>query len=170
MLILFNLSIVFCLDFLLELIFLHLQVCILTENSHSLQQIECTWPVRPLAVVHYPSFSLPFTRCTLFDFLNTHVGILEKYCLEKSLCVFSQLETKFKDNANKTMTESEEPFKCFVKFSSTNLLESFRHCASSGMNIYLATETKGLFRKILAKIYKNKCKIFSKPVVLNWWR
>lgn len=61
---------------------------------------------------------------------------------------FSQLETKFKDNANKTMTESEEPFRCFVKFSSTNLLESFRHCASSGMNNYIATETKGLFRKI----------------------
>ncbi|XP_034418899.1 centromere protein N [Cyclopterus lumpus] len=44
-----------------------------------------------------------------------------------------KLETKFRDNSNKTMSEREEPFKCVVKFASTNLLESFRHCASSGI-------------------------------------
>ncbi|XP_041839276.1 centromere protein N [Melanotaenia boesemani] len=44
-----------------------------------------------------------------------------------------QLETKFRDPTNKTMTAREEPFKCVVKFSSTNLLESFRNCASSGI-------------------------------------
>lgn len=43
-----------------------------------------------------------------------------------------KLETKFKDQTNKTMTEREEPFKCVVKFESTNLLESLRGCASSG--------------------------------------
>ncbi|KAG7230215.1 hypothetical protein INR49_012348 [Caranx melampygus] len=43
-----------------------------------------------------------------------------------------KLETKFKDNTNRTMTEREEPFKCVVKFASTNLLESLKHCASSG--------------------------------------
>lgn len=45
------------------------------------------------------------------------------------------------------MTEREGPFRCLVKFSSTNLLESFRHCASTGMN-YFATDTTELFRKI----------------------
>ncbi|XP_022600571.1 centromere protein N [Seriola dumerili] len=44
-----------------------------------------------------------------------------------------KLETKFKDHTNKTMTERDEPFKCVVKFASTNLLESLRHCASSGI-------------------------------------
>nr|XP_046241303.1 centromere protein N [Scatophagus argus] len=44
-----------------------------------------------------------------------------------------KLETKFRDHTNKTMTEREEPFKCVVKFSSANLLESLRHCASSGI-------------------------------------
>ncbi|XP_068586812.1 centromere protein N [Cebidichthys violaceus] len=44
-----------------------------------------------------------------------------------------KLETKFRDHSNKTMTEREEPFKCVVKFASTNLLESLRHCASSGI-------------------------------------
>ncbi|XP_028257993.1 centromere protein N [Parambassis ranga] len=44
-----------------------------------------------------------------------------------------KLETKFRDHTNKTMTEREEPFRCVVKFTSTNLLESFRHCASSGI-------------------------------------
>ncbi|XP_070690680.1 centromere protein N [Pempheris klunzingeri] len=44
-----------------------------------------------------------------------------------------KLETKFRDHTNKTMTEQEEPFRCVVKFASTNLLESLRHCASSGI-------------------------------------
>ncbi|KAM6950002.1 centromere protein N [Lycodopsis pacificus] len=44
-----------------------------------------------------------------------------------------KLETKFRDHSNKTMTEREEPFRCVVKFASTNLLESLRHCASSGI-------------------------------------
>ncbi|XP_028296956.1 centromere protein N [Gouania willdenowi] len=44
-----------------------------------------------------------------------------------------KLETKFRDHNNKTMTDREEPFKCIVKFTSTNLLESLRHCASSGI-------------------------------------
>ncbi|XP_074469911.1 centromere protein N [Sebastes fasciatus] len=44
-----------------------------------------------------------------------------------------KLETKFRDQTNKTMTEREEPFRCVVKFASTNLLESLRHCASSGI-------------------------------------
>ncbi|XP_051236487.1 centromere protein N [Dicentrarchus labrax] len=44
-----------------------------------------------------------------------------------------KLETKFRDYTNKTMTEREEPFRCHVKFASTNLLESLRHCASSGI-------------------------------------
>ncbi|XP_044203579.1 centromere protein N [Thunnus albacares] len=47
--------------------------------------------------------------------------------------VVYKLETKFRDHTNKTMTEREEPFRCVVKFSSTNLLESLRHCASSGI-------------------------------------
>lgn len=46
--------------------------------------------------------------------------------------IFTQLETKFRDPTNKTMTEREEPFRCVVKFESTNLLESLKHCASSG--------------------------------------
>ncbi|GLD58377.1 centromere protein N [Lates japonicus] len=44
-----------------------------------------------------------------------------------------KLETKFRDQTNKTMTEREESFRCVVKFASTNLLESLRDCASSGI-------------------------------------
>ncbi|XP_077445543.1 centromere protein N isoform X1 [Stigmatopora argus] len=44
-----------------------------------------------------------------------------------------KLETKFKDPTNQTMTKREKPFKCVVTFASTNLLESLRHCASSGI-------------------------------------
>uniref|UniRef100_A0A3B3V499 Centromere protein N n=1 Tax=Poecilia latipinna TaxID=48699 RepID=A0A3B3V499_9TELE len=46
---------------------------------------------------------------------------------------FFQLETKFKDPTNEAMTQRDEPFICSVKFSSSNLLESLRHCASSGI-------------------------------------
>lgn len=44
-----------------------------------------------------------------------------------------KLETKFRDQTNKAMSKREEPFRCDVKFVSTNLLESFKHCASSGI-------------------------------------
>nr|XP_046205182.1 centromere protein N-like [Oncorhynchus gorbuscha] len=44
-----------------------------------------------------------------------------------------KLETKFRDNSNKTLTGREEPFRGVVEFASTNLLESLRHCVSSGM-------------------------------------
>ncbi|XP_068175464.1 centromere protein N [Antennarius striatus] len=44
-----------------------------------------------------------------------------------------KLETKFRDHTNKTMTDREKPFRCVVKFESTNLLESLRSCASSGI-------------------------------------
>ncbi|KAF0043272.1 hypothetical protein F2P81_004609 [Scophthalmus maximus] len=47
--------------------------------------------------------------------------------------LLSQLETKFRDQTNRNMTEREEPFRCVVKFESTNLLESLRHSASSGI-------------------------------------
>ncbi|XP_053176939.1 centromere protein N [Scomber japonicus] len=47
--------------------------------------------------------------------------------------VVYKLETKFRDHTNKTMSEREEPFRCVVKFASNNLLESLRHCASSGI-------------------------------------
>ncbi|XP_020777725.1 centromere protein N [Boleophthalmus pectinirostris] len=43
-----------------------------------------------------------------------------------------RLETKFRGYA-KNMAQHKEPFKCVVKFSSTNLLESLRNCASSGI-------------------------------------
>ncbi|XP_013857361.1 centromere protein N [Austrofundulus limnaeus] len=44
-----------------------------------------------------------------------------------------KLETKFRDPTNETMMEREEPFRCVVKFTSTNLLESLKHCASTGI-------------------------------------
>ncbi|XP_033839870.1 centromere protein N [Periophthalmus magnuspinnatus] len=43
-----------------------------------------------------------------------------------------RLKTKFRGHA-KNMAQRKEPFKCVVKFSSTNLLESLRSCASSGI-------------------------------------
>ncbi|XP_029577147.1 centromere protein N-B isoform X3 [Salmo trutta] len=42
-----------------------------------------------------------------------------------------KLETKFRDNSNKTLTGRGEPFRGVVEFASTNLLESLRHCVSS---------------------------------------
>uniref|UniRef100_A0A3Q3WZR0 Uncharacterized protein n=1 Tax=Mola mola TaxID=94237 RepID=A0A3Q3WZR0_MOLML len=59
-----------------------------------------------------------------------------------------KLETKFRDNTNKTMTEHEAPFRCLVKFASTNLLESFRHCACSGI---ASTPVTPLLSSILLK-------------------
>ncbi|XP_061557200.1 LOW QUALITY PROTEIN: centromere protein N [Phycodurus eques] len=47
--------------------------------------------------------------------------------------VVYKLETNFKDPINQRMTEREEPFKCVVTFKSSNLLESLRHCAASGI-------------------------------------
>ncbi|XP_057699542.1 centromere protein N [Corythoichthys intestinalis] len=47
--------------------------------------------------------------------------------------VVYKLDTKFKDPTNQAMMEREKPFKCVVTFASTNLLESLRHCASSGI-------------------------------------
>ncbi|XP_077376179.1 centromere protein N [Festucalex cinctus] len=44
-----------------------------------------------------------------------------------------KLETTFKDPTNHTMAEREQPFRCDVTFASTDLLESLRHCASSGI-------------------------------------
>lgn len=43
-----------------------------------------------------------------------------------------KLETRFRGHA-KNMTQRKEPFKCVVKFSSPNILESLRSCASSGI-------------------------------------
>lgn len=57
----------FCMNF-----FFHLQMCVLTENSLNLQQTGCAWPMRPLVVVHYLSFSLLFTRYLPFNFLNIY--------------------------------------------------------------------------------------------------
>lgn len=44
-----------------------------------------------------------------------------------------KLETKLKDNPNKIMTERDQPFRCVVKFASTNILESLRHSAMTGI-------------------------------------
>ncbi|CAL8351306.1 unnamed protein product [Merluccius merluccius] len=44
-----------------------------------------------------------------------------------------KLETKLKDNTNKIMTEREQPFRCVVTFASTNILESLRHSAMTGI-------------------------------------
>lgn len=44
-----------------------------------------------------------------------------------------KLETKLKDNSNEIMMERVEPFRCVVKFASTNILESLRHCAMTGI-------------------------------------
>ncbi|XP_047219056.1 centromere protein N isoform X1 [Girardinichthys multiradiatus] len=44
-----------------------------------------------------------------------------------------KLETKFRDLTNETMTERDKPLRCVVKFSSPNILESLRHCASTGI-------------------------------------
>ncbi|KAK0145823.1 Centromere protein N [Merluccius polli] len=46
---------------------------------------------------------------------------------------FRQLETKLKDNTNKIMTEREQPFRCVVTFASTNILESLRDSAMTGI-------------------------------------
>ncbi|XP_056463769.1 centromere protein N [Gadus chalcogrammus] len=43
------------------------------------------------------------------------------------------LETKFKDKTNQIMTEREQPFRCTVTFKSSNILESLRHSASTGI-------------------------------------
>ncbi|XP_030650074.1 centromere protein N [Chanos chanos] len=44
-----------------------------------------------------------------------------------------RLETKYKGNGNDTLIDRDEPFKGVVQFTSTNLLESLRHCVASGM-------------------------------------
>uniref|UniRef100_A0A8C2WI80 Centromere protein N n=1 Tax=Cyclopterus lumpus TaxID=8103 RepID=A0A8C2WI80_CYCLU len=86
----------------------------------------------------YPS-PLPENNPTISS-IETFFVLLQMACeafgggmLPQLQSAVYKLETKFRDNSNKTMSEREEPFKCVVKFASTNLLESFRHCASSGI-------------------------------------
>ncbi|KAL1007346.1 hypothetical protein UPYG_G00085310 [Umbra pygmaea] len=59
-----------------------------------------------------------------------------------------QLETKFRDDSNKTLKSREEPFRGVVEFSSTNLLESLRHAVSSGI---AATPVSALLPAITQK-------------------
>ncbi|KAI4892392.1 hypothetical protein NFI96_011690 [Prochilodus magdalenae] len=44
-----------------------------------------------------------------------------------------RLETRYRGNSNNTLNDKDELFRGVVKFSSSNLLESFRHCVSAGM-------------------------------------
>lgn len=75
---------------------------------------------------------------------NKEHTLLSLYISSKIECFvfFSQLETKFRDHSNQTMSEREEPFRCVVKFESTNLLESLRHCASSGIKNHMCLSKK----------------------------
>lgn len=58
-----------------------------------------------------------------------------------------KLETKFRGHA-KNMAEHKEPFKCLVKFTSANILESLRNSASSGIT---STPATPLLSSILRK-------------------
>nr|XP_061820175.1 centromere protein N-like [Nerophis lumbriciformis] len=104
-----------------------------------LQQYEQVFPTR------YPS-SLASTSQTVSnphierEQAEDEVNRLQKACeafgggkLPELQSVVYKLETKFRDPTNKMMSEQGEPFNCTVKFSSTNILESLRHCASSGI-------------------------------------
>lgn len=100
-----------------------------------------TWPAKPLVVGRYLNYSLQPTMYLKLVFILNKYQSKRSYCLcinWKVLCVF-QLETKFKDPTNKTMTEREEPLRCLVRFTSTNLLESFRQCASSGKTWFFSS-------------------------------
>ncbi|KAJ3593344.1 hypothetical protein NHX12_005679 [Muraenolepis orangiensis] len=55
----------------------------------------------------------------------------------EQLLALCGLETKLKDNSNEIMMERVEPFRCVVKFASTNILESLRHCAMTGQKSLL---------------------------------
>ncbi|XP_062860550.1 centromere protein N [Trichomycterus rosablanca] len=44
-----------------------------------------------------------------------------------------KLETRYRGTSNNTLSDKDDLFKGMVKFSSTNLLESLRHCVSAGM-------------------------------------
>ncbi|KAK3549113.1 hypothetical protein QTP70_032574 [Hemibagrus guttatus] len=44
-----------------------------------------------------------------------------------------KLETRYRGSSNNTLSDRDELFRGVVKFSSSNLLESLRHCVSTGM-------------------------------------
>ncbi|XP_066541496.1 centromere protein N [Hoplias malabaricus] len=44
-----------------------------------------------------------------------------------------RLETRYRGNSNNTLGDKDELFRGVVRFSSSSLLESFRHCVSAGM-------------------------------------
>ncbi|KAL7878470.1 hypothetical protein AOLI_G00094440 [Acnodon oligacanthus] len=44
-----------------------------------------------------------------------------------------KLETRYRGNSSNTLNDKDELFKGVVMFSSSNLLESFRHCVCAGM-------------------------------------
>uniref|UniRef100_A0A3B1ILT1 Centromere protein N n=1 Tax=Astyanax mexicanus TaxID=7994 RepID=A0A3B1ILT1_ASTMX len=44
-----------------------------------------------------------------------------------------KLETRYRGNSNNTLNDGDELFRGVVKFSSKNILESLRHCVSTGM-------------------------------------
>ncbi|XP_053533800.1 centromere protein N isoform X3 [Ictalurus punctatus] len=45
-----------------------------------------------------------------------------------------KLETRYRGSSNNTLSDRDELFRGVVKFSSPSLLESLRHCASTGMS------------------------------------
>ncbi|KAF4091822.1 hypothetical protein AMELA_G00041830 [Ameiurus melas] len=45
-----------------------------------------------------------------------------------------KLETRYRGSSNNTLSDRDELFRGVLKFSSPNLLESLRHCASTGMS------------------------------------
>uniref|UniRef100_A0A672PFG0 Centromere protein N-like n=1 Tax=Sinocyclocheilus grahami TaxID=75366 RepID=A0A672PFG0_SINGR len=57
------------------------------------------------------------------------------YLLYKITCISFQLTTtnKYRGNGNHTLSDREEFFRGVVRFSSSSLLDSLRHCVASGM-------------------------------------
>lgn len=127
---------------------------------------------------------LPQLQSAVYKVLKTRLCFIWNFCFviwmskkKKHPCLvflllllsLHKLETKFRDNTNKTMTEREEPFRCFVKFASTNLLESFRHCTSAGSKNMFVTDSKEHVLKYFSKLFW-KWKLWAIPKVTTKWQ
>lgn len=140
------------LGFLLELILLRLQMCVSRENSHNLQQIECTWPPRPLAVARCPSFSQPFTRCPLWSSWAFMLG----YCRKKfkSLCFFLSWRPNSKTMPTKPWWNLRSLSDVLWNFPAAT---SWSHSGTVLPQVWLISEPQiqnNLFRKIPVKVGK----------------
>ncbi|KAK1784954.1 hypothetical protein P4O66_018390, partial [Electrophorus voltai] len=86
-------------------------------------------------------------------------GILPK--LERAVY---KLETRYRGNSSNTLNDKDELFRGVVKFSSSNLLQSFHHCVATGEQILNNIPRDGIVNPTVRKDMKGTQKLYCCPI------